>query len=179
MDETCRAATVEDLKSLIRALNENGAEYLLIGGYALFAHGYHRATTDIDVLVPATFDAGLRIKQALMVLPDRAAQDIDPVWFEEGENIRVADAFVVDVMLNACGETYDTLKQYSETVDVDGIPVRTVNLEGLLLTKQTVRDKDVADRIVLERALQILRADAAPGEADINQPRENNGPKLF
>ena len=157
MEEYCRPATLEDLKTLISSLNNQGGEYLLIGGYALFAHGYHRATTDIDVLVPANRIAGERIKQALMILPDQAAKDIDPIWFEEGENIRVADAFVVDIMLNACGETYETLKQYAETVDLDGIPVRTINLEGLLLTKQTSRDKDISDRIILERALKVFR----------------------
>ncbi len=94
------------------------------------------------------------------MLPDRAAADIDPAWFDEGENIRVADAFVVDLMLNACGETYETLRQYAEIIDLDGIPVRTINLEGLLLTKQTMRDKDVADRAVLERALEICRQQA-------------------
>lgn len=157
MDEYSRPATLEDLKALIASLNEQGADYLLIGGYALFAHGYHRATTDIDVLVPATQEAGIKIRSALMVLPDQAAKDIDPAWFEEGENIRVADAFVVDIMLNACGETYETLKQYAETVDLDGVPVRTINLEGLLLTKQTMREKDVSDRIILERALETLK----------------------
>jgi hypothetical protein len=157
MQEFSRPATLEDLKSLIVSLNAQRADYLLIGGYALFAHGYHRATTDIDVLVPASKDAGERVRAALMVLPDQAAKDIDPEWFEEGENIRVADAFVVDIMLNACGETYETLQQYAETVDLDGIPVRTINLEGLLLTKQTTRDKDVSDRIILERALKVLR----------------------
>lgn len=156
MDEYSRPATLDDLKSLIASMNEQGAEYLLIGGYALFAHGYHRATTDIDVLVPATEEAGIKVRSALMVLPDQAAKDIDPAWFSEGENIRVADAFVVDIMLNACGETYETLKHYAEIVDLDGVPVRTVNLEGLLLTKQTMREKDVSDRIVLERALAAL-----------------------
>lgn len=58
---------------------------------------------------------------------------------------------------NACGETYDTLKQYAETVELDGLPIRTVNLEGLLRTKQTVHDKDAVDRVVLERALATLR----------------------
>jgi hypothetical protein len=56
MDEYARPATLDDLKSLLRALNEHGVEYLLIGGYALAAHGYQRATTDIDVLVPATIE---------------------------------------------------------------------------------------------------------------------------
>jgi len=157
MQEYSRPATLDDLKTLIRALNEKCADYLLIGGYALFAHGHHRATTDIDVLVPATREAGRKVREALMVLPDQAARDLDPAWFEEGENIRVADAFVVDIMLNACGETYETLKHYAETVDLEGIPIRTVNLEGLLRTKQTMRDKDVADRIILERALETIR----------------------
>ncbi len=157
MEEYSRPATLEDLKTLILALNAQGADYLLIGGYALFAHGYHRATTDIDVLVPATQESGVKVREALMVLPDHAAKDLDPAWFEEGDNIRVADAFIVDIMLNACGETYDTLKRYAETVELDGIPIHTVNLEGLLLTKQTMRDKDVADRVVLERALDTFR----------------------
>src|ERR1700704_525005 len=157
MDEFSRPATLEDLKLLLRSLHQHGADYLLIGGYALAAHGYQRATTDIDVVVPATSQAGQRIKDALMVLPDGAARDIEPQWFEEGENIRVADAFVVDLMLNANGQTYDTLRRYSETLDLDGITVRTVSLEGLLLTKQTMRDKDAADRIVIERALAVLR----------------------
>jgi predicted nucleotidyltransferase len=159
-EQYSRPATLDDLKTLLRSLNEHGVEYLLIGGYALAAHGYQRATTDIDVMVAATPDSGRRVKAALMVLPDQAARDLEPEWFAEGENIRVADAFVVDLMLNANGQTYDSLKHYAETIDLDGIPVRTVNLEGLLLTKQTMRDKDIADRIILERALEMFRKNA-------------------
>ncbi len=118
MEAYSRPDTLEDLKTLIGSLNQQHVDYLLIGGYALFAHGYHRATTDIDLLVPATRNTGKQIKEALMVLPDQAAKDIDPAWFDEGENVRVADAFVVDIMLNACGETYETLKQYAETVAI-------------------------------------------------------------
>jgi hypothetical protein len=66
MEEFSRPATLEDLKLLLRSLHEHGADYLLIGGYALAAHGYQRATTDIDVVVPATAQAGQRVKDALM-----------------------------------------------------------------------------------------------------------------
>ncbi len=41
----------------------------------------------------------------------------------------MADAFVVDIMLNACGETYETLEPFAETIDLDGLPIRTINLE--------------------------------------------------
>ncbi|MBA4215604.1 MAG: hypothetical protein C0449_21265 [Polaromonas sp.] len=158
MDDYSRPATLEDLKQLLRSLNEHGADYLLIGGYALAAHGYQRATTDIDVVVPATAEAGLRVKAALMVLPDQAAKDLMPEWFNESENIRVADAYVVDLMLNANGQTYESLSRYAQTIDLGGIPVKTINLEGLLLTKQTTRDKDALDRTIIERALAVYRA---------------------
>jgi predicted nucleotidyltransferase len=156
-DQFARPATIDDLKSVIRSLNENGVDYFLIGGYALFAHGYYRATTDIDLLVAPDREQGARLIKALLVLPEGVSSEIDPSWFDEGENIRVADEIIVDVMFNACGETTATLARYAETVDLDGIPVRTLSLEGLLRTKQTVRDKDVMDRIVLQRAIDAMK----------------------
>jgi predicted nucleotidyltransferase len=165
MEQYSRPATLDDLKTLLRSLNQHHVDYFLIGGYALAAHGYQRATTDIDIVVPASVEAGQRVKDALLILPDQAAREIEPAWFEEGENIRVADAFVVDVMLNANGMTYDALRPYAETIEVDGIPVKTINLEGLLLTKQTLREKDIPDRIILERALEVLRASRRTSES--------------
>lgn len=148
-EKAARAATFEDLLRVIKALNEEGAEYLLIGGYALYAHGYQRATTDVDILVPPTRDSAERVIRALLLLPDRVAADIDPGWFEEGNTIRVADEFVVDVMFNSCGESYASLLPHAQTVQLDdGTPVRMLNLAGLLKTKQTV-----GDRLALERAL--------------------------
>lgn len=158
MEEYSRPATLEDLKALLRSLNQHHVDYFLIGGYALAAHGYQRATTDIDIVVPASAMAGQRVKEALLILPDQAAKEIKPAWFEEGENIRVADAFVVDVLLNANGQTYEMLRPYAQTITFEGIPVSTINLEGLLLTKQTLREKDVSDRIIIERALEVMRA---------------------
>jgi hypothetical protein len=158
MEEYSRPATLDDLTTLLRSLNQHNVDYFLIGGYALAAHGYQRATTDIDIVVPGSAAAGQRVKDALLILPDQAAKEIEPAWFEEGENIRVADAFVVDVMLNANGMTYEALRPYAEIIEFEDIPVRTINLEGLLLTKQTLREKDVPDRIILERAVEVLRA---------------------
>jgi predicted nucleotidyltransferase len=81
-------------------------------------------------------------------------------------HIRVADVFIVDLLLNANGQSFDTLSRYAQTIDLDGIPVKTVSLEGLLLTKRTMRDKDAVDRIVIERALEALRASDEKRSAD-------------
>lgn len=58
------------------------------------------------------------------------AKDIDPEWFEEGDTIRVADEFVVDVMFNACGEIYESLRPYARTVTFDdGTEMKTLDLD--------------------------------------------------
>ena len=152
-----RPASVEDLKSLLKALNDEGVEYLLIGGYALYALGYERGTIDIDLLLRPTREQGERTQRALLRLPDQVARELDPAWFTEGETIRVADAFVVDLMFSACGESLDSLQPHKVSIDFDGIAVSTVDLEGLLKTKQTAREKDKLDRAVLERAIEALR----------------------
>jgi hypothetical protein len=153
LPETARPASVADLKLLLTALNTHEVDYLLIGGYALYALGYQRGTVDIDIVLRPTLEQGQKVKQALLLLPDGVAKDIDPAWFPEGNTIPVADAFVVDLMFNACGESYDSLQPHAVTVDFDGVPLRTVSLEGLLKTKQSSREKDPMDRMILEHAL--------------------------
>lgn len=159
--KVARPASVEDLKLLLVALNDEGVEYVLIGGYALYALGYERGTTDIDLLLRATRDQGERTRRALLRLPDQVARQLDPAWFAEGETIRVADAFVVDLMFNACGESFDSLRPHMVSIDFDGIAVRTLNLEGLLKTKQSSRHKDQLDRVILERAVEALKGKPA------------------
>ena len=89
-----------------------------------------------------------------MKLPDKAARDLDISWIERGETVRVADVFVVDLLMNASGATYGDLQEYREVIDLDGIPVTTLNLEGLLRTKQSAREQDRLDRSILQRALE-------------------------
>lgn len=153
MIQRSRPATLEDLKRVVSSLNAAGAEYLLIGGYALLAHGYPRATVDIDLLVPQRGAAAEPVLRGLLVLSDRSAGEIRPEWFEEGEGIRIADEIVVDLIFRTCGETFETMLPFTQVIDLDGVPVRTVNLAGLLRTKQSGREKDVQDRAVIERAL--------------------------
>lgn len=153
-ERASRPATIEDLKRLLKALHDEGADYLLIGGYALNALGYQRATTDIDLLLPRSAVTGASVKRALLLLPDGVAKDLDPAWFEDGDTIRVADEFVVDLMFNACGENYESLLKHAVTIELDGVPVRTLDLEGMLKTKQSQREKDRLDRLALERALE-------------------------
>lgn len=50
-DRYARAPEPADVARVCRALNESGARYLLIGGFAVIAHGAGRLTKDIDLLI--------------------------------------------------------------------------------------------------------------------------------
>ena len=54
-----------DFKDLLSAFNANSVEYLIVGAYALAAHGRVRATGDIDIWVRAAPENARRVMKAL------------------------------------------------------------------------------------------------------------------
>jgi hypothetical protein len=148
------------LIKLLSRFREEGVEYVLVGGQAVRLNGYLRATEDVDVLVKAGRENGERIKRALDFLD--SSKDLDPAWFipapgSAPENIRVADELLVDLLFSANGETYESVQPWVRELDVDGTPVRVLDIDGLIRTKTDYREKDVLDRQVLTRIKDQLR----------------------
>jgi hypothetical protein len=54
-----------DLIDLLRALNAEGAEYLIVGGYAFALHGRVRATKDADIFVGTDSGNAAKVRRAL------------------------------------------------------------------------------------------------------------------
>lgn len=54
-----------DFKEFAGLLNANGVEYLVVGGYALAAHGHPRYTGDIDFWVSPVPANKVRLLKAL------------------------------------------------------------------------------------------------------------------
>jgi ABC-type glycerol-3-phosphate transport system substrate-binding protein len=160
--EYTRPATWEDLKRLAALLNESQADYALVGGYAIAAHGFIRQTEDIDVLVNPAAANSSRWIVALSQLPDGAAQSLadEPDVFSSDKRyaVRINDEFTVDIMPSVAGHPWDEMSAYIETIDLDGVPLRVLNLEGLLLTKQGQRPKDQLDAALLQQAIAFLKA---------------------
>jgi hypothetical protein len=46
-----KQSLTEDFKEFLTLLNDNGVEYLLIGGYAVGYYGYPRTTADMDIWI--------------------------------------------------------------------------------------------------------------------------------
>jgi hypothetical protein len=148
-----RAPEPADLVRICRALNDARARYLLIGGFAVIAHGAARFTKDIDLLVdddPANIAA---VKRGLAVLADNAAADIRDTDVREHVVVRVADEVVVDLMGRACGLAYQDAAADAETVVIEGVEVPVASKRTLIRTKETIRPSDLADRQYLQTRL--------------------------
>ena len=101
-----RAPHVQDLIGLCQALNQEGARYLLIGGFAVILHGFVRSTKDVDLLVDPSEENIRAVKRALGTLPDNAAALLADDEVLRYPVVRVADEIVVDLLAAACGVTY-------------------------------------------------------------------------
>jgi hypothetical protein len=145
-----RPPTVDDVRRICHALDEAGARYVLIGGFAVILHGGERTTKDIDLLVDPAPENVARIKKALSILEDDAAREIDVGDLERYVVVRVADEVMVDLLAAACGVTWAEANEGAERIDVGGAVAIVADRETLIRTKRTVRPSDAADRAWLE-----------------------------
>lgn len=117
-------------------------------------HGMLRATADIDLLLEGSRENQERVLRALEILPDKAVREVKENDLDEYTVVRVADEIVVDLMLAACGVTYDDAANEIEMREVQGVAIPFASAKLLLRTKQTYRERDIPDRIFLEEKLR-------------------------
>jgi hypothetical protein len=161
LTEYTRPATWDDVKTLARYLDEAGAEYALVGAYAIAAHGFSRYSEDIDILVNPSAQNAQRWILALSRLPDRAAAELaaesDVFADDKRYAIRINDEFTVDVMPSIAGLTWDEMRPHVVQMPIDDVVIRVLDLPGLLKTKQGPRPKDQMDAAVIAEALRRLK----------------------
>ena len=145
-----RAPEPADVIRICRALNEASARYVLIGGFAVIAHGAGRFTKDIDLLIDDAPDNVGRVRRALSILADNAAADVGDDDVRLYGVVRIVDEVVIDLMGRACGLTYADVAADAESHDLDGVAVPIASPGTLIRTKQTRRSQDAVDCAFLE-----------------------------
>lgn len=143
---------------LLRRFQAEGVAYILVGGHAVRLNGFNRNTEDIEILLPSSLENGKKVIRALSFL--HSSKELDVQWFAppsgQPEKIRVADELLIDLLFAANGQTYESLQDHVRTLTVDGVQIRTLDIEGLLKTKTDYRDKDRIDREALLRLKRQL-----------------------
>ena|SRR5471030_1444715 len=136
-----------DFREIISAFNDGGVDYLVVGAYAVAAHGLPRATGDIDLWIRPTAENAQRTWWALAAFGapmDRVSVD----------DLAVPDMILqfgvvpdrIDVLTSIerveFGEAWDE----RIVVPMDGISVNVIGRDHLLRNKRAVgRPQDMAD----------------------------------
>ena len=141
-----------DFSDMLSALSAEGVEYLLIGAYAMAAHGVPRATGDIDIWVRPSPDNADRVLRALArfgaPLGELRAADLAG----EGMVFQVGVApNRVDVMTAIDGVTFEEAWSHRETRAIDGVTLTVIGRDDLIRNKRaTGRARDRGDAELLE-----------------------------
>jgi hypothetical protein len=143
---TSRAPRQEDLVALCRRLNELGARYVIIGGFAIITAGYPRLTVDVDLLMDVSPENEALVFKALESLPDRAVLQLRAGEVSEYTVVRVADEITVDLMKSANGIEYEEAAADVVLRDLSGVQIPFASPRLLWRMKRnTHREKDAPD----------------------------------
>ena len=143
--EYSRTPQIQDVLKICRALNDQGAKYILIGGFAVIFHGFVRGTKDIDLLIDPSEANVQKLKRALAVLEDNAISLIADDEVSKYQVVRVADEVVVDLMAKACGIDYAQAGEGIVWMEIEGVRIPVAGREWLIRMKDTIRPSDHMD----------------------------------
>ncbi len=135
-----------DFKEFAESLNARGVEYLVVGGYALAAHGHPRYTGDIGFWVRPSAENFARLLDALtdfgfgslgLKVSDFNADTV----VQLGQPPRR-----IDILTAIDGVSFVECFMRREPVELDGVPLHIIGLADFKANKRASgRLKDLAD----------------------------------
>ena len=126
---------------------------MLVGAYAVAAHGLPRATGDIDLWIRTTAENADRVWAALSKfgasLSDLSKQDFlrPNTVVQLGVTPRR-----IDILTGITGVDYESAERATVIIEIEGVKVPVISLSHLIQNKIAVgRPQDVADVARLEQ----------------------------
>jgi len=142
-----------DFVEMLSELSASGAEFLVVGAHALAAHGYPRATGDLDIWVRADTENAPRVLEALRrfgaPLFDLSVEDLA----KPGTVFQIGMAPArIDILTGVSGLTFEQAWPRRKTVKLGELSVGVIGREDLIRNKRaTGRPQDLVDADNLER----------------------------
>ena len=146
----------QDFLKVLKAMEDEGVDYILIGGFAVILHGLPRFTIGMDFFMKMVEKNVQKLRTALYsIFRD---SDIEEITFDELVKYPVIrygtpNGFHIDIMAQL-GETatYEDLEY--EIMEVQGQKIRVATAETLLKLKEgSIRLEDKGDALFLKELL--------------------------
>ena len=136
-----------DFREFLLFLNEEGVDYLLIGGWAVGVHGVIRYTQDIDVWVRIHPENANKLLRALERFGFTRGEVNAGLFLEPGNIVRMGfPPMRIEITNQIDGVEFGGCHERRLMTAMDGLMVPVISLEDLLTNKRASnRLKDQAD----------------------------------
>jgi hypothetical protein len=144
-----------DYKDMLLALLAEDVKFILVGGYALAAHGYPRFTLDIDFFVLASPDNARAVIRALRRFGAPLSGVSEADFEKEGIVFQVGVAPLrIDIITQISGVAFSDAWPRCAVMEWEGLSIRVLSVLDLLANKRASgRPKDLLDVQLLERLI--------------------------
>ncbi|MAE72216.1 MAG: hypothetical protein CME06_17315 [Gemmatimonadetes bacterium] len=142
-----------DFRDLLEVFDEEGVEYLLIGGYAVAFHARPRMTKDLDLWIAASATNRSRVERALVrfgapskIIETFRGAAIDEIVYIGSPPVRV------DLLQQIPGIEFEEAYGRRLAGQWEGVPVSVISREDLIRAKRAAgRPQDLLDAEILEK----------------------------
>ena len=137
----------KDWKEFLELLNSHGAEYVIVGAFALAFHSEPRFTGDLDLLLRRTPDNARRVVDVLGAFGFATLGITLDDLLTEGRVIQLGvRPNRIDLLNSLTGLDTEEVWRRHVPGDLDGVPVCYIDRESFRVNKLAAgRDKDLKD----------------------------------
>lgn len=138
---------------LLRAFAANGVDYAVVGGVAVNANGYQRATIDLDVFIRPTERNAEAAFQALLAIGVPLDGLVAGDLLDDEQNLRFGPPEDhVDILSSIGDMPFDQVWRNRMEQEIEGLTIAFISKADLIENKRQVgRSIDLADAETLER----------------------------
>jgi hypothetical protein len=142
-----------DFKEMLSCLKDEKVDFIVVGAYALAAHGYPRATGDIDIWVRNNGENAQKIMRALTKFGAPISQLTEKDFTSSDLIVQLGvEPSRIDLLTGIDGVKFDEAWQNKVSITIDTLIIDVLSRKDLLRNKlATGRDKDQGDIIWLEK----------------------------
>jgi predicted nucleotidyltransferase len=145
--------------TLLELLSKNKVDFVIIGGFAGIVHGCTYVTQDVDICCDFSVSNVLKLAKALKgvhpvhrMTPARPALDLTAANAGQFKNLYLdTDIGQLDCLSFVEGVgNYGKVKEASIIIEVEGIKMRTLNIDALIEAKKAMnrpRDRQMIEQL--------------------------------
>ena len=146
----------EDYKEMLQNLLDQKVEFLVVGAYALAAHGFPRATGDIDIWIKPDQKNSKKVYKALARFGAPINEIREDEFSQPGLIFQIGVVpRRIDIITKIDAVEFDEADSDKIFVDIDDLKIPVLSIDKLIKNKMaTGREKDLLDAKLLKKRIK-------------------------